>query len=115
MATHDYVKASASARKRRAANIAAFYKPPTWPEEELPSNLTNFGLQSGYYTPAELEIIQSEADVILDKIKSRAWSSLDVAKAFCKASALAQELVHLDLKRIPLRELSSLTISRPIV
>lgn len=90
-----YVEASAVARKRRAASFAAFTTTPSWPEAELPANLTEFALKSGYYTPDELEIVESEADVILDKIKTRAWSSLDVAKAFCKASALAQELVGL--------------------
>lgn len=90
-----YVEASAVARKRRAASIAAFTTTPSWPEAELPANLTEFALKSGYYTPNELEIVESEADAILDKIKTRAWTSLDVAKAFCKASALAQELVSL--------------------
>ncbi len=94
MATLDYKEASAVARKRRAASIAAFYKTPTWNEADLPSNLTEFALNSGYYTPDELQIIQSEADVILDQIKSKAWSALDVTKAFCKASALAQDLVR---------------------
>lgn len=90
----DYKEASAIARKRRAASIAAFYKPPSWPEAELPSNLTGFALNSGYYTADELEIVQSEADVILEKVKTRTWTSLEVAKAFSKASALAQELVY---------------------
>lgn len=93
MATKDYKEASAIARKRRAANIAAFYKTPTWKEEELPKNLTQFALTSGYYTDAELAIIQSEADAILENVKTRKWTALEVAQAFCKASALAQELV----------------------
>jgi amidase len=94
MATHDYKEASATARKRRAANIAAYYQTPGWKEEDLPNNLTEHALKSGYYTKDELIIIESEADVILDKIKTRAWTSLEVAKAFCKASALAQELTN---------------------
>ena len=89
-----YEQASAIARKRRAASIAAFYTTPQWPEAELPANLTDFSLKSGYYTADELAIVQSEADVILDKIKTKKWTSLEVAKAFCKASALAQELVN---------------------
>lgn len=89
-----YEQASAVARKRRAASIAAFYTTPSWSEAELPTNLTDFALKSGYYTADELAIVQSEADVILDKIKTRAWTSMEVAKAFCKASALAQELVN---------------------
>jgi len=95
MAAHDYKEASAIARKRRASSIAAFYQPPTWREEDLPQNLTNFALESGYYTSDELEIIQSDAADILSKIRTKEWTSLQVAKAFCKASALAQELVEL--------------------
>ncbi|KIV87398.1 hypothetical protein PV11_02947 [Exophiala sideris] len=94
MASLDYQEASATARKRRAANIAAFYKPPTWKEEDLPKNLTEFSLSSGYYTNEELAIIQSEADVILEKIRTKSWTALEVAQAFCKASALAQELTN---------------------
>lgn len=94
MAPLDYKEASAVARKRRAASIAAYYKTPSWSEADLPLNLTEFALKSGYYTNDELEIIQSEADVILDQVKTKAWTALEVAKAFCKASALAQELVR---------------------
>ena len=95
MAAHDYKEASAIARKRRTASIAAFYQPPTWDEADLPRNLTDFAFKSGYYTSGELEIIQSHATGILNKIKTKEWTSLQVAKAFCKASALAQELVDL--------------------
>ena len=94
MATHDYKEASAAARKRRAASIAAFYQTPGWKEDDLPPNLTDFALKSDYYTDEELNIIQAEADLILDKIKTKSWTALDVAKAFCKASALAQELTN---------------------
>jgi amidase len=93
-ATYDYKEASAIARKRRAASIAAFYQTPGWNEAELPQNLTEFALSSGYYTDDELQIIQAEADVILDKIKTKTWTALEVTKAFCKASALAQELTN---------------------
>jgi len=94
MATHDYKEASAIARKRRAASIAAFYQTPGWNEADLPNNLTEFALKSGYYTDDELQIIQTEADTILEKIKSKTWTALEVTKAFCKASALAQELTN---------------------
>ncbi|KIW87970.1 uncharacterized protein Z519_11555 [Cladophialophora bantiana CBS 173.52] len=94
MATYDYKEASAIARKRRAANIAAFHKTPAWNEADLPKNLTEYALNSDYYTDEERQIIQSEADEILDKIRTKTWTALQVAKAFCKASALAQELTN---------------------
>lgn len=93
MAPHDWHEASTIALKRRAASIAAHYKTPAWSEEELPRNLTGFALQSSYYTDDEVDIIQSEADVILERVRTSTWTALKVAKAFCKASALAQELV----------------------
>jgi len=91
--TTDYKEASAIACKRRAANIAAFYKTPSWDDAQLPQNLTEYALQSGYYTTEELEIIQTEAKDLLEKIAHKRWTSLKVTQAFCKASALAQELV----------------------
>lgn len=94
MSKGDYKEASAIAQKRRADNIAAFYKTPKFEEAELPNNLTDFALKSNYYTPEELDIIQSEADVLLERIASKKWSSVEVAKAFTKAAALAQELVR---------------------
>ena len=90
----NYKEISAIARKRRAANIAAYFQPPTVEESKLPNNLTEYALKSGYYTTEELEIIQSEAEDILEKIANRIWTSLDVTKAFCKASAYAQELTN---------------------
>ncbi|OAL18769.1 hypothetical protein AYO20_11703 [Fonsecaea nubica] len=95
MATHNYLEASAIAQERRAASIAAYYEIPAWCEERLPHNLTDFSLRPGsYYTDHEVEIIRSEANVILEKIKGKIWTALEVAKAFCKASALAQELTN---------------------
>ncbi|RMZ85580.1 hypothetical protein DV737_g626, partial [Chaetothyriales sp. CBS 132003] len=90
----DYRQVAAIAVKRRADNIAAFFKPPTVQESELPNNLTEYALKSGYYTPDELDIIQSEAEVILSKIANRTWTSLAVTKAFSKAAAYAQELTN---------------------
>ena len=91
---HDYKEASAIARKRRAASLAAFYQPPHTNEADLPLNLTEYALKSGYYTGDELQIVQAEADTILDKVKTKTWTALEVAKAFCKASAYAQELTN---------------------
>ena len=94
MAVQDYKEASATARKRREANLTAYYKVPKVDEASLPKNLTEHSLKSGYYTPEELQIIQSDAEGILKKVASRTWTSLEVAKAFCKAAAYAQELTN---------------------
>lgn len=94
MAATNYKEVSAIARKRRAANINAYYHVQHTDVASLPNNLTDYALQSGYYNTHELEIIQSEASTILQHIKTRKWSALEVARAFCKASAFAQELTN---------------------
>ena len=112
MASGDYKEVSAIARKRRAAKIQAFYKVPVVDEAQLPNNLTEYALKSGYYTDEELSVITSEAEEILANVASKKWTALKVAKAYCKASAYAQELVS------PLGVwalLEMLTWSRPTV
>lgn len=94
MAPQHYSEISAIARKRREANIAAYYSVPKVDEASLPNNLTDYALKSGYYTPEEKTILETEAEDILKNIASRKWTSLEVAKAFCKASAYAQELTN---------------------
>ncbi|KAK5081931.1 hypothetical protein LTR70_008621 [Exophiala xenobiotica] len=94
MPATNYKEVSAIARKRRAANISAHYQVPHTDVASLPNNLTDYALKSGYYDAHELEIIQSEAPAILQNIKTRKWTALEVAKAFCKASAFAQELTN---------------------
>lgn len=94
MATANYKEISAIARKRRDANIRSYYQAPNVDTESLPNNLTEYALNSGYYDARELEIIQSEALTILANIRTRQWTALEVAKAFCKASAFAQQLTN---------------------
>ena len=94
MADTDYKAISKIAQKRRATNIAVYYTTPPAEESQLPNNLTDHSLKSGYYTTSELEIIQSEASEILQKIHSQTWTSTTVARAFCKASAYAQSLTN---------------------
>ncbi|RMZ77646.1 hypothetical protein DV738_g4254, partial [Chaetothyriales sp. CBS 135597] len=90
----DYRQEAAIAQKRRAEAIAAYFTPPKVEESQLPNNLTEYALKSGYYTPEELEIIQTDAEDILAKIANRTWKSLTVTKAFAKAAAYAQELTN---------------------
>jgi amidase len=60
---------------------------------KLPRNLTTVPQTSGHFTPQELEIIDTDATGILLRIKQKTWASLDVTRAFCKAAAVAQQLV----------------------
>ncbi len=94
MAFQDYKEVSAIARRRREANLTGYYRVPKVDDANLPKNLTEYALQSGFYTAEELQIIQSDAEEILKKVATRTWTSLEVAKAFCKAAAYAQELTN---------------------
>ena len=102
MATKSYRDIAAIARNRRDTNIAAYYQMKPVDESRLPNNLTKYSLESGLYTTDELEIIQCEVEDILEKIRDRVWTSLEVAKAFCKAAVVAQSLVSYS---IPTRNL----------
>lgn len=88
-----YKESSAIALARREAALPKEYLLPSEALTNLPLNLTTIPRSSGHFTPSELEIIESEADVILPNIKSKKWSSLEVTEAFCKAAVVAQQLV----------------------
>ncbi|KIV93494.1 hypothetical protein PV10_04705 [Exophiala mesophila] len=94
MTIPNYREVSAIAQKRRNTKIAAYYNPPEVDEASLPNNITEYALNSGYYTPEERIIIEAEPDTILQNIAKREWTSLMVTKAFCKASAYAQKLTN---------------------
>ena len=82
------------ALKRREAAIPREYLLPEAALTNLPRNLTTVPRSSGHFTTAELEIIESDAENILTKIKERRWTSLEVTKAFCKSAVVAQQLVR---------------------
>ena len=51
---------------------------------------------SGKLAELELEITDTlDAAAVLDKLAKREWSALEVATAFCKRAAIAQQLVRL--------------------
>ncbi len=95
----SYREISSIARQRRDAVLASFYDLPSFDEANLPNDLTAFIFKSGLYAIEEAEILQSEAEDILQKIRDRIWTSIEVTEAFMKAAALAQRLVS--LKHVP--------------
>jgi amidase len=90
-----YKEISDIALKRREAALVTEYLLPEASLKNLPQNLTTVPRGSGHFTEQELEIIEEKAEDTLLKIKERTWTSLEVTKAFCKASAVAQQLVRL--------------------
>jgi len=82
------------ALKRREDAIPKEYLLPDSALTNLPQNLTTVPRISGHFTTQELEIIETDAQDILTHIRNRKWTSLEVTKAFCKSSAVANQLVR---------------------
>ena len=89
-----YKEVAEIALRRREAAIPKEYLLPEAALANLPQNLTTVPRTSGHFTTAELEIIESDAEDILLKIKDTKWTSLEVANAFCKSAVVAQQLVR---------------------
>ena len=101
----SYKEIALIARQRRDSVLASFFD--LWPLEEadLPTDLTDFPFKFRLYTREEAEILRSEAEDILCKIRNRIWTSVQVSEAFMKAAAIAQHLVSVKVcARSPLRE-----------
>jgi amidase len=91
---NTWEKVAAAKREALAESIPSEYRVP---QHQLPLesqlNVTSWPKQSGWFTSEELEITDSTALRILEKIASKTWSSEDVTRAFCKRAAAAQQLV----------------------
>ena len=61
------------------------------PAEQL--DVTTFPRESGWFSQKELDITDSTATHILDRIATQEWTSEEVTKAFCKRAAAAHQLV----------------------
>ncbi|EFQ97015.1 acetamidase [Nannizzia gypsea CBS 118893] len=90
----SYTEISAAAKKRRDDALAAFWAIPDIKEDELPRDLRSYPQTSGLLTAEELEIINSDAVVLLEKLRTRQLSSVTITTAFCKATVIAQKLTN---------------------
>lgn len=91
----NYKEISSIARQRRDAALDSFYDLESIDQVDLPNDLVAFSFQSGLYRADEVEILQSEAEDLLQKIRDRIWTSVEVTEAFMKAAAVAQKMVDL--------------------
>ncbi|OJD12229.1 hypothetical protein AJ78_07134 [Emergomyces pasteurianus Ep9510] len=89
-----YKEISEVARKRRDDALSAFLPIPDIAEDGLPRDLRSYPKTSGLLTTEELDIVDTDAETLLQKIKDRKLTSVEVAKAFCKASVIAQKLTN---------------------
>lgn len=95
--TKSYKAIAAVARRRRDAVLASFYDVRSIDLTSISNDLTTFPQQSGYLSTEEMNIVESTANEILHKVAERTWSSLDVAKAFCKSASIAQRLASFSI------------------
>lgn len=93
MATQDYKAISVTAKKRRADALVEEASVPIEQINKLPKDLTTISQDPKLFSQHEIEIINSEPEDILLKIRERIWTALEVTEAFCKAAAIAQQLV----------------------
>ncbi|KAF9241345.1 general amidase [Melanogaster broomeanus] len=61
---------------------------------ETTLNVTGFPETYGLLTPQEIEITNTDVDVLLKKLASAEWSSVAVTTAFYKRAIIAQQLVN---------------------
>lgn len=91
----DHKTESAKAIARRDAAIPKSYLLPPEIFKSLPRNELVTPRRCGkHFTPAELEIVESDVKVIMRKIRGREWSSVKVTEAFCKSAAVANQIVR---------------------
>lgn len=89
----SYKAVAAVAQRRRDAVLSSFYDLSPIDVSSLPNDLTTFPRKSGLLSIEEVEIVESQAEDILEKLTTRIWSAVDVTQAFCKSASIAQRLV----------------------
>lgn len=90
----NWEKVAAAKQAALADSIPHEYRIP---QDQLPPesqlNVTTWPKSSGWFSQEELEITDSTASELLEKLASKTWSSEQVTRAFCKRAAAAQQLV----------------------
>lgn len=82
-----------TAQKRRQDALDAFFVVPAVNDSDLPLDLRSYPKTSGLLTEDELDIVETDAETLLHRIKDRQLTSVDVTKAFSKMAVVAQNLV----------------------
>ncbi|PNS14323.1 Fatty-acid amide hydrolase 1 [Sphaceloma murrayae] len=99
---------AASKRRQLADSI-----PEEWriPKDKLPpeeqASVVDWPKSSGFFTSHELEITEVTATAVLEKLRSREWTSEEVTLAFLKRAAVAQQLTNCLSEFFPSRALST--------
>lgn len=89
--TTSWQDAAAKKREAISALIPAEWRIESLPLVEEQVDVTEYVKQ--YLSEAELAITESDADQIVEKTTTGAWSAEEVTRAFCHRAALAHQLV----------------------
>ena len=94
-ATQNYLPAVEKSRLDRLAAIEA----QGWllPKDKLPGkevrDVSSFYKECGLLSEREVGIVESDATRVVEMIKKREWTSLEVVKAFAKSASVAHQVV----------------------
>ena len=91
--TNHWKDIAAEKRARQAATI-----PKEWILSNLPPkdtlNVIDFPEKCGLLKPKEIDITNSDVDVLLENMAKRIWSAVEVTTAFSKRAVIAHQLVR---------------------
>lgn len=107
-----YQRISAQKLQERDAQIPPEYRLSSAQLTQLRSqdNITFLPRSTDYFTPAEIDIINSSAPAIVAKTSSGEWSVKEVTEAFVKAAMVAHQATNC-LTEIPIPEARALAAS----
>lgn len=93
MTQTDYKEIASAKRAERDTHLI---KEWLIPEDKLPKDkdVLRFPVESGYLTDKEIEITELPANEIVEKIKAKEYTSLEVTKAFVHRSQIAHQLCN---------------------
>lgn len=94
MASTDYKELSAIARRRRDHALIGEASLSADKLARLCKDVTGVSQDLTVFSQDEIEIINSEPEDIVLKIRQNIWTALEVTEAFCKSAAIAQQLVR---------------------
>jgi amidase len=83
----------AEKRARQAVAIPEEWKLSNLPPKET-LNVIDFPEKCGLLNAKEIEITNSEVDVLLDNMAKGVWSAVEVTTAFSKRAVVAHQLVR---------------------
>jgi len=97
MAPLNYKTIAAQELKRRDSTFPKWYFDiPAAPEDVL--DVTPLPEKAGILSSKEIEITHADGVGVLEAIKSKKWTCVEVIEAFSKRALLAQKYVHLKPK-----------------